>query len=59
MFTEELALEFDGDGRFAGGRQASQPDCETLLVAQGAALGVREAAGVVGDVPGWWRGWLD
>lgn len=35
---EELALEFDGDGGFARGGEAGEPDCEAALIAQGAAL---------------------
>ena len=43
-------LEFDGDGRFARGGEAREPDGEAALVAEGAALGAGEGAGVVGDV---------
>jgi hypothetical protein len=45
-------LEFDGDGGFAGGGEAGQPDCETALVAQVAALRAGEGRGVECDVPG-------
>lgn len=50
--TEELVLEFDGDGGFARRGEAGKPDCEAALVAQGAALLAGQGAGVVGDVSG-------
>lgn len=32
-------FKLDGDGRFAGGGEAGEPDCEALLSAEGGALG--------------------
>ena len=57
MLAEKLVLEFDGDGGLSGGGETSEPDCETLLVAEGGALRVGEAGGVVGDVAGLLVSW--
>lgn len=46
---EEVLLEGGGDGGFARGGEASEPDGEALLLAEGLALGAREG-GVPGDV---------
>jgi hypothetical protein len=43
-------LQFHGDGGFARGGEPGEPDCEAALVAEGAALGAGDGAGVVGDV---------
>lgn len=48
--VEQLALEFDGNGGLARGGETGQPDRQTLLVAQGAALGLGQGGGVEGDV---------
>lgn len=50
--AEELVLEFNGQCGLARGGETRQPDCETALGAQVAALGAGEGAGVVGDVAG-------
>lgn len=48
--ADKLLLELDGESGLSGGTEAGQPDCETLLVAEGAALGAGDARGVEGDV---------
>jgi len=45
-------LEGDGDGGFAAGGEAREPDCEALLAAEGGADGGGYRGGVVGDVAG-------
>jgi hypothetical protein len=45
-------LEFDGDGGFAGGGEAGEPDCEALLAAELVALCAGDLGWVVGDVSG-------
>jgi len=65
--VEEVLFEGGGDGGFAGGGEAGQPDCEAGLVAERGAFGVREGgvpcyvAGLGGRVSrgdgrGGWRG---
>lgn len=50
--AEEVLLERRRDGRFAGRREARQPDCDAALAAaEGGTLGVREAR-----VPGYVSG---
>lgn len=46
---EEVLLERGGDGGFARGREACQPDCEAALAAQLVALTAREG-GMPSDV---------
>lgn len=46
---EEVLLEGGGDGGFARGGQAGEPDGEALLLAEGLALGAGEGR-VPGDV---------
>lgn len=48
--AEQLLLELDGDGGFARGGEARQPDGQAVLLAEGEALGARKGGGVVGDV---------
>lgn len=48
--ADELLLELDGESGLSGGAEAGKPDCETLLVAEGGALGAGDARGVEGDV---------
>jgi hypothetical protein len=48
--AEQLVLQLDGDGGLAGGGKTGQPDRQTLLIAQGAALGLGQGGGVEGDV---------
>ncbi len=43
-------LEGYGDGGFAGGRKAGEPDCEALLAAEGGADGRSDVRGVEGYV---------
>jgi hypothetical protein len=38
-----MLLECCCDGGFSGGGETGEPDCETVLLAQGAAFGAREA----------------
>ena len=45
-----MLLERDGDGGFARGRQAREPEGEALLVPEGGAFGVGEGGSVPGDV---------
>ena len=45
---QQVLFEGGGDGGFAGGGEAGEPDCEAGLVSEGGALGVRE-----GGVPGY------
>lgn len=40
--VQQVLLEGDGDGRFAAGGEAREPEREARLVTQGAAFGVRE-----------------
>lgn len=47
--VEEVLLEGGGDGGFARGGEARQPDCEAALAAQLVALAAREG-GMPGDV---------
>jgi hypothetical protein len=49
---EQVVLELDGDGGFARGREAGEPDCEAALAAQTGAFGAGEGCGVVGYVAG-------
>ena len=48
--AEKGLFERDGDGRFAGRREAGEPYCQALLAAEGGANGRAEGAGVEGDV---------
>ena len=50
--AEEGLFERDGDGGFAGGGEAGEPDCEALLLAEGCADGGGEGGGVVCYVAG-------
>lgn len=46
---EEVLLEGGGDGGFAGGGEAGEPDCEAALGAELVALAAGEG-GMPGDV---------
>lgn len=48
--AEELVLEFHGDGGFARGGEAGQPDGQAVLVAELGALVAGHGGGVVGNV---------
>jgi hypothetical protein len=48
--AQQLVLQLDGQRRLAGGGQARQPDGQSALVAQSAALVAGQGGGVEGDV---------
>jgi hypothetical protein len=43
-------FELDGDGGFARGREACEPDCEAALAPKASAFGPGERGRMVGDV---------
>ena len=50
--VEQVLLEGGGDGGFARGGEAGEPDCEARLAAEGHTFGVGEGVGVPSYIAG-------